>query len=387
MIIESLGKLWYGNARCFHGFLLSMKSELKDIKNKKIVILGCGQEGYVLSNLLKNLGVEIYAYVDNSLRIQDKQFGNIKIASPYDYFDSDVYIIAAVVPKSIATVRLQFMTHHITDYSLFLIRNYNDIGDEYPELNELIYGALNTVCFKNETVESALPHIGFCSGQDTGSLGALDYLISSEEKIYPEFIWTYNFVNENKNIKALEIGPGLGFMSLVLLRASSDMQMKWINFGDPNSVFWNKNSVWDRGLRKIANEFENRVVGINGYIEMNDFEIEGKYDMIILTEVFEHFALNPLKTIEKIKNALTENGIIALSTPDWGHVPIWENWEKMPTCDEVSVNEYLQLTKCVHSYQYSKNELLDIFDRVGLKVKDYVRTEVGVHNFLLSLNE
>ncbi len=385
MKLENMGKIWYRGGRYTQGFLLSMCSELKEIKEKKVVILGCGEEGFTATNLLRDLGIEIYCYADNSVKVQGTMLRGKKICSPYELFGEDVYFIAAVPRNGIASVRLQFMVHNIEDYSIYLMKNFHDLMDEDPILQESIIDAINVICFKGESVEDALPYMGICmGGHDPGRLGSLDYLISSEEKIYYEFIWAKDFLNHNRRASILEIGPGLGFMSLVFLQLFSDINIDWINFGSPDSNVRNGYAVWDKGLAKVVEQYPNRVDGVNGYIETNDFIIKKKYDMIILTEVFEHFALNPVNTMKKIKNALNPGGRVVFSTPDWGHVHIWKDWEEMPSSDEVSLEEYLRLTKCCHSYQYTKEELLDIFARVGLDVEKYGRTEPGIHNFMLS---
>ena len=129
-------------------------------------------------------------------------------------------------------------------------------------------------------------------------------------------------------------------------------------------------------------------IGIQyGYIERDEYVILKKYDLIVMTEVFEHFALNPVKTIKKLSRALEKNGRFVLTTPNWGHVHIYDSWTELPESEEVDIKRYLQLTKCVHTYQYRKDELLSIFEKAELTVERYELSDENNHNFVLKRKE
>jgi 2-polyprenyl-3-methyl-5-hydroxy-6-metoxy-1,4-benzoquinol methylase len=122
---------------------------------------------------------------------------------------------------------------------------------------------------------------------------------------------------------------------------------------------------------------------------LQDFELEEipfdkKFDIIILTEVFEHFNFNPVPTMVKIRSLLTEDGSLFLGTPNatlWGHMGNYNSWENMPL-----PNKETQI-KDAHIYQYTLSELEDIFKRTGFVIKNMNNTgsyhlnfELGVKN-------
>lgn len=156
-------------------------------------------------------------------------------------------------------------------------------------------------------------------------------------------------------------------------------------FGSSEYV-WDLNekvSGYECGLRKIKQKYSDRINVEYGYVEMTDFVLKNQYELIILTEVFEHFALNPVNMMRKLANALAENGQIMLTTPNWGPAYIYKTWEDLPDPSEISNDRYMQLIQAGHVYQYSKDELIDIFLRSGLKVENYSISDSNNHNFVL----
>jgi SAM-dependent methyltransferase len=99
-------------------------------------------------------------------------------------------------------------------------------------------------------------------------------------------------------------------------------------------------------------------------IELDPLPWDVKFDVIIFTEVLEHLNFHPVPTLKKIRDLLSEDGKLYLSTPDasqWGRV----------------IKYYLYLDKIPfpkkgfpiiddHVYQYNKNELFHILDFAGL---------------------
>lgn len=60
-------------------------------------------------------------------------------------------------------------------------------------------------------------------------------------------------------------------------------------------------------------------------IEIDPFPNNVKFDIIIFTEVLEHFNFHPVPTLKKICNLLSEQGKLYLSTPDGG----WFQWGRI----------------------------------------------------------
>jgi 2-polyprenyl-3-methyl-5-hydroxy-6-metoxy-1,4-benzoquinol methylase len=109
-------------------------------------------------------------------------------------------------------------------------------------------------------------------------------------------------------------------------------------------------------------------------IELEDITWNEKFDLIILTEVLEHFNFYPVPTLQKIRNLLSEKGIVYLSTPDaadWGKLDTFASFEEipMPIVGLPIIDG--------HVYQYTRDELGTIFAKAGLKV-DRISYSPGV---------
>lgn len=108
-------------------------------------------------------------------------------------------------------------------------------------------------------------------------------------------------------------------------------------------------------------------------VETEDFTRFGRFDLIIFTEVLEHFNYAPIPTLRKIRNALTENGMLLLSTPDahtWGRLA-------SPYKDLAEIPEYQgQKQPWIdgHIWQYTKQELDAVIREAGFQVERFARS-------------
>jgi SAM-dependent methyltransferase len=124
-------------------------------------------------------------------------------------------------------------------------------------------------------------------------------------------------------------------------------------------------------------------------IELDPFPFDFKFDIIILTEVLEHFNYHPVPTLKKIHNALSENGTLYLSTPDasqWGRVTkFYSKISDMPIPRKGL--PVLDTMFEPHVYQYQKQELLSVLDAAGFRVKrfKYSMNIFGTRHFNLAL--
>lgn len=304
-----------------------------------------------------------------------------KIYSPYELFeDNDIYFI--ITTNNIATARLQLMAYDISVYGIFLNSTFHDFCDENKELQTVIMESINTICFEDEKYDSALPYLPSITNQQK-NLGRLNFCLYSITWTHWVYLWEIELINAKKCNEVLEIGPGYGTMSLVLLKMFPQVHIDWMLMGENGKALEGSDFEFEAGLAKIKNIFKGRVNSFYGKIECD--EIKGKkYDLIILTEVFEHFALNPVNTMKKIRNGLDTKGIIILTTPNWGYMPIYKTWEEMPNCEDISAERYYELIKCGHVYQYTKEELFSIFEQAGLRVNKYDLSDGNSHNFVLS---
>lgn len=126
-------------------------------------------------------------------------------------------------------------------------------------------------------------------------------------------------------------------------------------------------------------------------IEKDSFPWEEKFDVIIFTEIFEHLFYNPIAVLEKLKSLLKEDGRLYFSTPDakeWGRITEpYKNYKEIPYYDssvvdfpdkgsKKSCNVFQLLKRSLrknsgHTYQYTKEELLELFDKVGFEVERF----------------
>jgi len=118
-------------------------------------------------------------------------------------------------------------------------------------------------------------------------------------------------------------------------------------------------------------------------IELDKFPWDVKFDVIILTEVLEHFNFNPVFTLKKIRELLSENGKFYLSTPNALYhgklTKYYSNYSDMP-----HPQKGLPIFDD-HTYIYNSDELLDIFNRAGLRITRFKET-YSHFNFTLIKN-
>lgn len=275
------------------------------------------------------------------------------------------------------------MVHNIQNYSIFLRHVFHDFVDEDNELQNVLLESINMICFKNETMDSAIPFIPSTS-EEKDKLGKINFMMYSTEWAHWAYIWEKETIKMYGYQSILEIGPGHGLMSLVLLNQFEKIHLDWLLLGSAQEGkrLEDSETWYDQSLKKVKAEFVDRVQEYYYILERDELP-DKKYELIILTEVFEHFVVNPVNTMKKLVEKLELNGRIILTTPNWGHLPIYRTWEDMPDSRNISEERYHQLLKCGHVYQYSKEELIVIFSRVGLEIERYELSDSNNHNFVL----
>lgn len=382
MNVEYLGRIGYKGGVLRQGILVNTELYLQEIKKKKIILLGGASEsGIYAEMLLKEKGIEVYGYADNSERVcKCSGLRGKVIGTPYQFFGEDEYYFIICV-YDIAVARLQLMTHNIRSYSIFLNHPMHDFCDEDYELQKALLESINDICFKDEEMNSALPYISSTSS-DKNKVGNINFLLYSTTWSHWTYLWAKDLIEKKGYTEVLEIGPGYGLMSLVLLKLFQKVHINWYLLGERGMSLEKSDSPFEAELRKVKRMYEGRLQEQYGVLEKDELS-EKKYDLIILTEVFEHFVLNPVNTMKKLADALSEDGRIVLSTPAWGHLPIHQSWEDLPESREISEERYFELLQCEHIYQYSKEELNVIFGRAGLAVEKYSLSDSDNHNFAL----
>jgi SAM-dependent methyltransferase len=121
--------------------------------------------------------------------------------------------------------------------------------------------------------------------------------------------WIYEDVANHKIERCLDIGCGAGTIALYCHKLTGC---------EVYCVDCNEN------LSKSLIEKYNFHYDINN-MEVDSFPYNVKFDIIIFTEVLEHFNIHPVPTLKKIGNLRSEKGKLYLSTPDGG----WFQWGKI----------------------------------------------------------
>ena len=384
MNIEFLETIGYQRGIERNAYLINMNHGLDDAvaKGKRIFLLGVSENCYIAERLLEDRNIKVCGYADNSLK---KQRRNLRRGTIQDVREllknKDVYFIITTTEYSIFQVRLQMLVANIKEYSIFSIIDGNCFKYENDGLHKAYMEGVNCICFEDEKPEVALPQCPYASSLEGKALLPLINVMRVTEWSHYAYIWADDFLSRFDSADMLEIGPGDGLFSYIMLSRHSNIKVTWMIFGDKKK---SKEEGFENHLSKVKKCFASRINSIYGMLEVDDDLLKQKYKLIVLTEVFEHFVLNPLNTIEKLSNALEEDGRIVLTTPAWGHQGPYDSWKDIPDYINISgIDRYYELMKLGQVYQYDKNELDDIFEKAGLCVEKYRVSDRNNHNYML----
>jgi 2-polyprenyl-3-methyl-5-hydroxy-6-metoxy-1,4-benzoquinol methylase len=103
-----------------------------------------------------------------------------------------------------------------------------------------------------------------------------------------------------------------------------------------------------------------------GNFEMDPFPWDLNFDIVVFTEILEHLNFHPVPILRRLRDMLSRNGRLYLSTPDaaeWGKRTIYYTG-----IDKIPYPETGHKIVDDHVYVYNKDELLSIIDTAGLKV-------------------
>lgn len=226
-----------------------------------------------------------------------------------------------------------------------------------------------------------MPQSGYSLGRDPSKLGNVNWLLRSTEWSHPSYLYIYDFLKGHPDAKILEIGPGWGLMSFVIARLFPKVEIDWLLYGNKGKEFV---GTYEAGLSKVRDYSKSINTITYGIIEL-DYSVveENMYDLVVMTEVFEHFVLNPVDTMSIIRKSLKNGGRMVLTTPNWGHLTTYNSWKNLPTKLEINDERYMDLKECGHVYQYSKEELMEIFKEANWNIEKYDISESNNHNFLI----
>lgn len=192
--------------------------------------------------------------------------------------------------------------------------------------------------------------------------------------------WFYgDYVAKSEPVRVLDVGCAYGTFLYFIRQTLPSAELYCVDFMD---LYFSK----DLGKKKSIN------YAISN-IEVKDIPFPGKFDVIILTEVLEHFNYNPVSTLKKLNEALQDNGTIYLSTPDssssWGvTTKYYKSFDAIPNVESCMIDG-----KCTniddHVWQYNLPELISAINSGGLEAQrlDYTFSQPYYRHFNLVLKK
>lgn len=368
-MIECLGNVYHKGTINYKAFLLNASGCSIEFQND-IYIMGSGEESFIAYNLLKDK-VNIKGMIDNNTAIKGKKsLCGVPYRTVREVYSEKSCIVVATPRKHLNNNRWQLLIHGIDNYCLFFINECADIdsGEQY------VMDAINKSVFING-FEHDLPPVNNVSALNQYFLSPIDYLLSSTCMWHPGFEYLIKMRQCNS---LLEIGPGRGIFTYMLTQINRDISnVDWCVYESHE-----KDCLENQEYYNIFNALVQCGVHINilkGMIEKPSYNIEKKYDLIVMTEVIEHFTTNPQNVIKKMCSWLNKKGVICISTPDYSPLHIYEHLDEMPEYNDDSEMFYY----VGHTYQYRKEELDKIFQMEGLEVLLYEKSMFGHHNYIL----
>jgi len=186
-----------------------------------------------------------------------------------------------------------------------------------------------------------------------GRHGYYHKIYRNEESLYWRNIpgWMREDAKERKVARILDIGCGYG----TLLAFSSMV------YGSAGSCLDINNYLQPAFLQAHGLQFA------KGNIELDEIPWGERFDVVLMTEVLEHFQFHPLPTLRKIRDALAPGGVFFLSTPDerdWGRE--YRYYRKLSEMPPPTPGKQLP---DAHIWIYSKKELVQVLTAAGFTIK------------------
>ncbi|MCM1120966.1 MAG: class I SAM-dependent methyltransferase [Eubacterium sp.] len=348
------------------------------MEGKRIAVFGTGLEAFIIERYLETRGLETECFVNNDPKMEGRVLCGRPVKAPGKIWGQDFFVVIAMGnPRYLNEVLWQIKVHGEKTYAVALMETYHAFTEDgkLSKLQELTMRTISRIlCDGRDIIQVIHPIINVGPGGNI--MFPFDELCWSTTWMHHLLQWFYdNYSEKDSEGKKtmLEIGPGKGLFSAVVHSMNSDIQIEWLMFDmeeKSEEAVGGRYNWWPASMFKTY----------YGMIEEPGYRINKKFDIIVMTEVMEHFSANPKVTICKIADMLKENGELYLSTPAWGHLPIYDTYEDIP--DFSSLEEY-KAAYIGHSYQYTRGELEEIMDECGLKIERYALTEGNNHNLLV----
>ncbi|MFA5879871.1 MAG: methyltransferase domain-containing protein [Candidatus Margulisiibacteriota bacterium] len=188
-----------------------------------------------------------------------------------------------------------------------------------------------------------------------------------EEYFYWSYIpkWIYELKNKKTIHNCLDIGSAYGTLSLFCHKIFNCKN----TCTDFISIYFPKFLIKKYNFKFFLNN-----------IELEKLPIKNEFDIILLTEVIEHFNFNALPTLQKIYKALSKNGYLFISTPNsktWGITKkYYTKYSElpMPNIKNNIVDD--------HVWQFNTKEILDLLKKAKFKIIKIDYAPGTIHNHI-----
>jgi len=357
-------------------FLITEKENIN--LQKKLVIFGANVLGsslkYPLLNYLKNIygGGDIYSYMDNDLTKVGRQISGLEIISPQMLKENpnDYFVIITASLQNISIIKEQLI-------------NFGMSGDDISYL--LVVQSMDFESFENmEYVNAAIDAFSHAYKHVPLHEINLAWLITWISGIE----WSKGLIRGilsdfkgKRKIRMLDIGPGIGIQSIALKKLLN-VDITWIDVLECRDI---PTKYSNENFNYLKENFNIHL--IQGNIETIEHEFNEGFDIILFSQVLEHFHFHPIGTMRKIISWLKQNGRIYLGVPDnkiKKGPRLYGSWKVMPIYNK---NSYYDITDFGHQFEYYYEEAIDLFTELQLNVLNFTRcSNNDVLEFVLSKN-
>lgn len=332
---------------------------------KKIVFWGCSPEAYFYWQILAQNGIfadygcDVYCeYEDDNHGLKMRPYWEL-LAEKNKYY----FIITMPFRQNIVPIMKQLFYARIDEFGIVYSEWSKDFASKWKnELSSAVYSSINEV-FNPEPLFGSYERVENLRRSALEGLGYWDVLYTA----------IYKLGRNASQLKYLEIGAGTGIMSFALKKLLGErIQIDWLSLPleEPETEWQErKNSYW----KTLVNAYN--VKEFFGSIETDNKLpnplMKRKYDIIVLSQVMEHFILNPIDVFIKCRHLLSEHGKIFVSVPNNIHHHNVRSWKEIPHLsglDELTIKRRIAINNYFHFHEYTQQEAEEVFDAAGLEV-------------------
>lgn len=352
--------IYYGSSRMCEQFCLFTSEhsidEIKRLQNegRKIVCFGAGKNSWMYINVLRESGIEPDIITDNRIKSPDVFLDDKPIIPPIDLLKNkeQYYFIITIEDFTFVNqIKKQLLLNGVKDLAVLSLERILDFDrSEYKDLESAFLKAFNEIYSNIDFYK-----IPLIKKEYTLPIAKSAHTVEWILKKYTDG-------KETSDISLLDVGPGIGLASM-LYKQLLNVSLNWIVLEETPQKYM---------LSQHPKFIKDNDINIQrGYIETDDFQ--GEYDIILLTQVIEHFVYNPISTLNKLKKMMKPNAYLVVSTPMKRNTSpkFFESWRDLPIVNEETAklnSEFMCISEQNHVYEYSMEEIEELFNEVGLKI-------------------